>query len=125
MSIRLKIIFVVLPLIVASLVFAEGITWFSVTRDISRMAEEALDFKLYELENYAENQWSLLVENGYADNENMIAAAKSAVETYAATLAINPTEDIFALDKTGAMVMQSGELAGTGEECAALLALAE
>ncbi|MDR2468613.1 MAG: adenylate/guanylate cyclase domain-containing protein [Spirochaetaceae bacterium] len=123
MKIRLKIILVVLPLIIASLIFAEGIIWFGVTRDITLMAEESLDFKLYQLETYAENQWSLLIENGYAENENMIGAAKSAVEIYASTLAVKQSERIFALDNTGSLVMKNGTINITPEEYAALIEL--
>jgi class 3 adenylate cyclase/HAMP domain-containing protein len=125
MSIRIKIIFVVLPLIIVSLVLAEGITWFNVTRGINEMAEEALDFKLYELENYAQNQWSLLVENGYSGRQNMVSAAESAVGSYAATLAISRTELIFALDKSGAVVMSTKDAGASPEEIEALLLLAE
>ncbi|MDR2490381.1 MAG: HAMP domain-containing protein [Spirochaetaceae bacterium] len=126
MTIRLKIIFVVLPLIIVSLVFAQGVTWLGVTRGINRMAEESLDFKLYELENYAENQWTLLVENGYAERDDMVRAAKSAVETYAETLAIKPTEKIFALDRSGAVVMQTGDnLEVPEDEIRELLAYSE
>ncbi|GMO53256.1 MAG: hypothetical protein Pg6C_19600 [Treponemataceae bacterium] len=125
MSIRIKIIFVVLPLIIASLVLAEGITWFNVTRGINRMAEETLDFKLYELENYAQNQWSMLIENGYAGRENMVSAAESAVEGYAATLAISQTELIFALDKSGGITMKTKDLGASPEEIKALLLLTD
>ncbi|MDR0552068.1 MAG: HAMP domain-containing protein [Spirochaetaceae bacterium] len=124
MSIRIKIIFVVLPLIITSLVLAEGITWFSVTRGINKTAENTLDFKLYELENYAQNQWSLLVENGYAGQENMVQAAETAVGSYAASLAISPTEFIFALNESGVVVMNTKEFSASPDEINNLLVMA-
>ncbi|MDR2481243.1 MAG: HAMP domain-containing protein [Spirochaetaceae bacterium] len=125
MKISLKIVLAVLPLIIVSIIFAEGIIWFSVTRDITQMAEESLDFKLYQLETYTENQWSLLVDNDYAENEDMLTAAKNAVEIYASTLTINKSECIFALDKTGNIVMKSSPVSASPEECAGILSLAD
>ncbi|GMO56158.1 MAG: hypothetical protein Ta2G_15980 [Termitinemataceae bacterium] len=115
MSIRGKIIFVVLPLILLSLSFAEGATWWTVTRGITRTASDALDFKLYQLENYAENQWMLLVENGYAEKSNMLEAAKSATASYAHTLILNGTELIFALTDTD-IAMTTEEFALSKED---------
>ncbi|GMO42929.1 MAG: hypothetical protein Ta2B_23310 [Termitinemataceae bacterium] len=120
MSIRYKIIFVVLPLILASLFISEGATWFTVTRGITRTAQGSLDFKLYQIENYAENQWMLLVENGYADKPNMVVAAKGATQSYASTLILNDSELIFAVEDGGdtkSLAMTTSAFNISAEEC--------
>ncbi|GMO28668.1 MAG: hypothetical protein Ta2F_03980 [Termitinemataceae bacterium] len=121
MSIRLKIIFVVLPLILVSLFFAEGATWITVTRGITRTAQDSLDFKLYQLENYAANQWMLLVENGYADKENMLQAAKTATQSYAATLVLSTSELIFAINGDNEVAMTTSPFEATQDECKKLI----
>lgn len=110
MRIRSKIILVVLPILVLTLVLAEAAGWFSATNGITRVAQESLSFKIYELEKYADNQWKLLVENGYETREEMIDAAKGAVAAYSRSMISSDSEVIFALDPQFNQVMSTSEL---------------
>ena len=63
MKIRLKMFLVILPLIIVTLALAETASYFNAVNGVTRLARQLLGFKLGELEKYADNQWSLLVEN--------------------------------------------------------------
>ena len=124
MSIRLKIVLVVVPLIVVTLLLTGISSYFSASTGITRIAKDFLGFKAQELRNHAESQWSLLVENGLTGKSEMVAAAKAAVESYAKSLIRRPTELIFAIGGDGAVAMESTEVAIRSAEKAALVALA-
>jgi adenylate cyclase len=124
MGIRAKIVLVVLPLIVTTLLLTGASSFFSATNAITGVAKEFLGFKAAELEKYASGQWGLLVENNFTENPSMVAATKAAIESYAASLVRSPTEVIFALDGEGRLAMQTGELEVRPGEQAALQALA-
>ena len=125
MSIRLKIVLVVVPLIVVTLLLTGISTYFSASTGITRIAKDFLGFKAQELRNHAESQWSLLVENGLTGKTEMVAAAKAAVESYAKSLIRRPTELIFAIGGDGTVAMGSTEVAIHSAEKAALVALAK
>jgi len=123
MGIRAKIILVVLPLIVITLLLSGVSSFFSATNAITGVAKEFLGFKAGELEKYAANQWGLLVENNFTENPAMVAATEDAIESYANSIVRSPTEVIFALDTEGSLAMQTGELEIRPGEQAALRAL--
>jgi len=108
MKIRLKMFLVVLPLVVATLALAQAASYFNAVNGVTRLAREFLGFKLGELEKYADNQWSLLVENNFAGRPDMVEAAQIAVELYAQSIVLSATERIFALDNDGNIVMSTG-----------------
>jgi class 3 adenylate cyclase/HAMP domain-containing protein len=110
MKIRVKIFLVVLPLIIVSLCLAETASYFNAVNGVSRITRQFLSFKASELEKYAENQWSLLVENGYAGNPDMVDAAKQAVENYGRSIILSGTELILALDPKGNVVMSTASI---------------
>jgi adenylate cyclase len=116
MSIRLKIIFIVLPLMIVTLVLAGTSSYFVATTGITRVAKEFLSFKAEELEKYAESQWNLLVENGFTERPEMVQAAKGGVETFARSMVRSTTELIVGFDSTGQVVMRTGELSPQAEE---------
>jgi len=108
MSIRLKIILVVLPLIIAAVVMAGMSSYFVAASAVTRVATQFLTFKASELEKYAESQYSLLAEHGFVGKPDMEAAAKAAVESFARSILRSPTEAIVALDESGAVAMRAG-----------------
>ena len=124
MGIRAKIILVVLPLIITTLLLTGASSFFSATNAITGVAKEFLGFKAAELEKHAASQWGLLVENNFTENPAMVAATQAAIESYAASIVRSPTEVIFALDEEGGLGMQTGELEVRPGEKAALQALA-
>lgn len=107
---------------ILTLVLAEAASWFSATNGITQMAREFLSYKSYELEKYARNQWNLLVENGYAEREDMVNAAKNAVEAYSRSITLNRTGVVFALAPDGRTAMAASPFEAADEERAALLA---
>jgi len=110
MKIRLKMFLVILPLIIVPLALVGMASYFNAVNGVTRLARQLLGFKLGELEKYADSQWSLLVENNYAENPDMADAAKKAVELYARSIVLSGTERVFALDATGGIAMSSSEL---------------
>jgi class 3 adenylate cyclase/HAMP domain-containing protein len=124
MGIRAKIILVVLPLIVTTLLLTGASSFFSATNAITGVAKEFLGFKAAELEKYASSQWGLLVENNFTENPAMVAATQAAIESYAASIVRSPTEVIFALTEGGELAMKTGELEVRPGEKSALAALA-
>jgi class 3 adenylate cyclase/HAMP domain-containing protein len=110
MKIRMKMFLVVLPLIIVTLALAETASYYNAVNGVTRLARQLLGFKLGELEKYADNQWSLLVENNYAGNKDMVEAAKKAVELYAYSIVLSDTERIFAVDNAGNIAMATGAL---------------
>ena len=61
MSIRAKIVLIVLPLIIAPLLVTGYVSSLSARNGITRVATSLLRFKQEELLSYASSQWSLLV----------------------------------------------------------------
>jgi class 3 adenylate cyclase/HAMP domain-containing protein len=122
MSIRSKIILVVLPLIIITLVLAETASYFTAANGITRIAQGFLSFKVNELQKYAENQWALLVENDFAGRPDMVQAAKYAVESYAQSIILG-TELVLALGPGGEVEMSTAEAAFSSEERERLMSL--
>jgi len=127
MSIRLKIILIVLPLVVATLVLTGVSSYFAASNGISQVARQLLAFKASELRKHAESQWTLLVENALTGRAEMVAATREAVAAYAASLATSATELTAAFAVDGSVLMATGKLElGAGErEAMASLALAK
>jgi len=124
-SIRLKIVLVVLPILIVAVVLAGMSSQIAATRAVTRIATEFLDFKASELEKYAESQWNLLVENGVSDRPDMAAAAQAGVESFARAIARSSTELIIAARPDGSLAMRTAAVEATPEETEQLRALFE
>src|SRR5512137_2813371 len=120
MSIRLKIILVVLPLLVATVVVAGMSSYFAAASSVTRVATQFLTFKASELQKYAETQYGLLADNGYIGDPDMEAAAKAAIESFARSILRSGTEAIAALDEAGAVAMRAGAAVPSEAEVAVL-----
>ncbi len=64
MRIRWKILTVVLPLLVVTIVLVGVSAFFSSTTGITHATQDFLDFNAGELQKHAESQWRLVVDNG-------------------------------------------------------------
>jgi adenylate cyclase len=124
MSIRWKIVLIIVPLIVATLALTGVSSYFSASNGITRVAKDFLGFKAFELGNQAQSQWRLLVENNLADKPEMLAATKAAVEGYARSLLRSSTELILAVGEDGAVRMSTSAVSFLEGEQAGLAALA-
>ncbi len=111
MSIRLKIVLIVLPLIITTLLLTGASSFFSATNAITGVAQEFLGFKAEELQKYAESQWLLLVENNMTERPTMVAATEAAVQSYANSIVRSATEAIFALNDRLEVVMATSQVA--------------
>jgi class 3 adenylate cyclase/HAMP domain-containing protein len=107
MSIRAKVVFIVLPLIIAPLLLTGFISSLSARNGITSIATNFLRFKMDDIINYANSQWSLLVENDLAGKPEYVDATKTAVISYAQSLVRGDSELIFALDRQGKVAMAS------------------
>ncbi|UCF98881.1 MAG: HAMP domain-containing protein [Spirochaetaceae bacterium] len=125
MSIRLKIVLIVLPLIITTLLLTGVSSFFSATNAITGIATEFLGFKAAEFQKYAESQWLLLVENNMTERPSMVAATQAAIESYANSIVRSDTEVIFALDGELNLAMQTGDLALEENERAELQRIVE
>jgi len=110
MSIRIKIILIVLPLLIVTLLLSGIASSFSARSGITRIAIDFLGFKARELRKYADNQWNLLVLNRLQEQNEYVDAVKNAVLSYARTIVRSATELIFAIDEEGNIVMQTVEV---------------
>jgi class 3 adenylate cyclase/HAMP domain-containing protein len=110
MRIRTKIFLVVLPLVILPLCISQSASYSAAIRGIDGAARDFFDFKIGELQKYAENQWALLVENGYAGRKDMVEAAQNAVKLYAESIILSDTEIIFAVDGAGDLTMGTAAL---------------
>jgi adenylate cyclase len=110
MSIRAKVVVLVLPLIIAPLLLTGFVASLSARNGITSVATSLLAFKMDDLTNYANSQWQLLVENNFVGSQEYQDAARSAVSSYAQTLVRGDSELIFAMDANGRVVMSTGPL---------------
>ena len=120
MSIRLKILLIVIPLLVTTLLVTGFAAVFSAETGITRVAIDFLGFKAEELKQNADNQWSLLVGNDLSANPEYVETTKKAVESFAQSLIRSETELIFAFDDQDKVVMSTRPVTFQPEETAAL-----
>ena len=110
MTIRRKIILIVLPLLMTPLLMTVLVSSLSARNGISIIAAEFLRFKNDTVLNYARSQWDLLLNNGFDSDPEFVAAAKEAVSSFAGTIIRSDTELILAVDRTGSPVMATRKI---------------
>lgn len=98
MSVRVKIIMVVLPLLILSMVLLGASSALSARSGITRLAIEFLGFKAEEMEAYANNQWDLLVNNGLEERQDLVNVTRLSVGTHAIEMVRSATELSFAVE---------------------------
>ena len=112
---------VVLPLVIVPLFLAQTASYFHAVNGVTRLARQLFEFKLGELEKYANNQWALLIENNYAGKSGMIEAAKKAVEYYGRSIVSGGTEIVFAVNGSGNEIEMSTSVLQLSEDEKVLL----
>lgn len=120
MSIRVKIVLVVLPLLVVTLVLAGSASYFMASTGITRIAKDFLGFKASELEKYAAGQWLLLVKNDLSGQSEMVEATQAAVSGFAAGMVRSETELMFAVRPSGETAFSTEPIDLSPEEGRAL-----
>jgi adenylate cyclase len=125
MRIRVKIILVVLPLLIVTLVLAGIVSHRIATTSVNRVIRELLDFKVYELGKYAESQWMLLVENNLVARPEMVSAAKAGVENFAYSIIRDESEIILAFESDATLALATSPIEIRPTERDALLKLVQ
>ncbi|MFW6212329.1 MAG: adenylate/guanylate cyclase domain-containing protein [Spirochaetota bacterium] len=125
MKIRTKITLVVLPIVFVSVIVAASAAFFLATNAVTRVMQEFMSFKVTQVENYAENQWGLLIDNEFANDPALVQAAKEGVEAFARTVVRTDTEVIFAVSPSGEPQMSTSPISLSREERERLATLAE
>jgi class 3 adenylate cyclase/HAMP domain-containing protein len=120
MRIRSKIIFVVLPILVATVILVGVSSYFSAAAGINRIARDFLGFKVLELQKYADSQYQLLVDNNFTGKPEMVQATKGSIEVFARSLLQSPSELILTISPTGELASATGEISLRPGEGAAL-----
>ncbi len=110
MSIRVKMVLIVLPLIVAPLLITGYVATLSARNGITSVATSLLRFKEEELVSYAGSQWSLLVTNNLAGKKEFVDASKAAVQSFARNMIRSSSELILAVDTRGMPVMSTAKV---------------
>ena len=108
MSIRVKIVLIVVPLLIGALIIGGAASLFTARTAVTGVTVELLDFKTAELEKYVDNQWRLLVENDLTSREEMVQGAQAGIEVFARSIIRNDeTELIIAVDDVATVVMET------------------
>jgi adenylate cyclase len=123
-SIRVKIVLVVLPLIIAPLVLTGVSAMLAARESVTAVATSFLRFKAEQLATYAQGQWDLLAANGLEADPAYRQASEAAVETFARTLVRSDTELVVALGAEGSVALESSAVSPSEEELAGLRRLA-
>ncbi len=123
MSIRTKIILIVIPLILAPLLITGYVASLTARNGITRVVTSLLQFKEEELLSYAGSQWALLTDNGLAGNPKFLGATKTAIEAFARNMIRSDSEVILAVDGKAGIAMSTSSLAFSSDEAAALAGL--
>ena len=123
MSVRAKIVLVVLPIMITTIVLTGAASYSVASTGVTRIAREFLDFMASELQKYAESQWNLLVQANATGNPMMVQAAQNGVSTFAQSIIRSQTELIFAFDQDGNVQMSTKPVTVKPAEKAQLLEL--
>ncbi len=110
MRIRSKIIFVVLPILFATVVLVGVSSYFSAAYGINRIARDFLGFKVSELQKYADSQYQLLVDNNFTEKPEMVQATKGSIDVFARSLLQSQTEIILTVSSKGELVTATSAL---------------
>ncbi|HUX42456.1 MAG TPA: HD domain-containing phosphohydrolase [Rectinemataceae bacterium] len=125
-GIRAKTIFVIFPVVLASLGFVGASSLFSARTGMVRLAMASLSFKAEVLQQYMDSQWKLLVNQGFATDPEFKKAVMLSAGDYARSLLRNRTEWICAVDLDGNLVSSASRGSGeTGVPDALLSAMKE
>ncbi len=116
MRVRVKIVIVVLPLLLVTIVLTGVSAVFSSTTGITRVTQEFLDFKAGELQRHAESQWRLLVENNFINRPDMVSSTQAGILSFAESLLRTDTEVVFAIEEGGASVASTAPVEPTDVE---------
>ena len=123
MTIRSRILLIVLPLLIAAVLITGAVTMLAAASGMTRIAMQLMSFKSEELSRYMYGQWDLLVSNQFADRPEFVQAARYSIDAFARTLVRSASEVIFAVDGSGGVVMATSPLELSDSERSRLVEL--
>lgn len=94
-------LFVVLPILLFSMLFAGASAAFSAQSGITGLAVEFMGFKAEEMQKYAESQWALLVQNDLHTRSEFVETTRRSVINYASGIVRSATEMALAVGADG------------------------
>jgi len=100
-SVRVKIVLVVVPLLILALAAAGLSSALAARNGLTAVAVEFLGFKAEELETFAGNQWALLVNNGLEGRDDLVEITRQSVGAHAAQMTRSAGELVFAVTAGG------------------------
>ena len=125
MSLRSRIVLIVLPLIIAPMVVLGFVATFSARNSVTAIASRFLRFKAESISDYLDGQWQLLQQNALNDNPSFIEAMGTAVGSFAQNSIRQKSELIFAMDEAGDRVFETSDFELTPAEGDTLMNLME
>jgi class 3 adenylate cyclase len=108
MKVRTKIYSIIIPLISAAIVLGVLFAYAAAASALEETAAGYLNQKAAWIQNYANDQAVLLVDEGYFGDEYMREAALAGIEKYAAGLVQGEVEIIAAFDRVRGLVFWAG-----------------
>ncbi len=109
MSIRTKIILVLIPLIIAIVALVGIISIFFTRIGITRLASRSLSFKSIQLENYTNEQWALLVDDDLSTQVEYLDAFIGTVREYAIRTLIEEESELIFVYNSNPITNSEGE----------------
>jgi len=109
-SIKIKIILIVLPLLISTLLLTWRSSSLLAESGITRLTNEMLNFKVKVLNENITSQWDRLVESNLSEIPEFVELTKNGIQPYAKRL-LNPdreSELIIAFNASGEIVMKTG-----------------
>jgi HD-GYP domain-containing protein (c-di-GMP phosphodiesterase class II) len=103
MTIRRRMMLLVLPLLFASVVVTSVLTASAASGGIGRATVRLLLFKSEELRKQMYAQWDLLVRNGFADEPEYLNASRLTMESFARSIVQTSSEIVFAVAEDSAV----------------------
>jgi len=97
LSIKLKIILSVVPIILFSLLISGFVSSLSARNGLTSIAVEFLGFKAEQLESYAQDQWNLLVNNNLQDRQDLRSITQIGIANNVIQFTRSQTELTFAI----------------------------
>ena len=118
MSIRLKIIMIMVPILLFALMLTSTISSLYTKAGLEKLAIQSYSFKSHQFEQFINEQWNLLQENDLSDQESFVQVFYDSLRTHAFALLENKAEMLFGFDKdtseiifnTSKMDIQDSEL---------------
>jgi len=115
-SIRYKILVVVVPLLSASMILLTIVSVGFARNGITKIATEFLGYKINEIIQKAANEVETLKESGFGSDPMFVEEIKKGVESYAGSITKRDIESVLAIDGKGIIRISTDSFLKTGQE---------